>query len=60
MTITELIEILNHIKEEHGNLNVYCWPYDGQIRPCNISKDIKPVIFPMANNEKVLFIDDGD
>ena len=33
MKISELIEKLEQIKREHGDVDVYCWPYDGQVVP---------------------------
>jgi hypothetical protein len=33
MTITELIASLEAIKAKHGDILVFCWPYDGQIAP---------------------------
>lgn len=30
MRVTELIEQLNAILKDKGDVEVYCWPYDGQ------------------------------
>ncbi len=32
MKISIFINILNKFKEEHGDFEIYCWPYDGQGR----------------------------
>lgn len=32
MKISELINALEKIKDEHGDIDVCCWPYDGQDR----------------------------
>lgn len=40
MKISEVIKELEKIKEELGDLTVLCWPYDGQIKPCNIQVDV--------------------
>jgi len=61
MKISKFIEMLNEVKEKHGDLEVYCWPYDGQQRLYNIGDEndgkLFPVESPMAEGRKVLFIE---
>jgi hypothetical protein len=63
MKISELVAQLIEIKEQHGDVDVYCWPYDGQNHLHEIGEEsagkIAPVNSPLAGNRKVLFIDEG-
>lgn len=58
MKISELIKSLKRIEKEHGDIDVFCWPYDGQNRIYDISPDLTPVVSELDENRKILFIEE--
>ena len=51
MKISEMVTALEIIKEEYGDIEVLCWPYDGQSRRyiptlevSVLEKDTQPVV----------------
>ena len=38
MKIEQLINELQKILAVHGNIEVRCWPYDGQMKGCEVSE----------------------
>ncbi|MEW8049304.1 MAG: hypothetical protein AB2792_01945 [Candidatus Thiodiazotropha sp.] len=57
MKISQLREMLQAVQDEHGDIDVYCWPYDGQARTFDITEKLEPTESPLAEGRKVLFID---
>jgi len=57
MKLSVFIEKLELIEKEHGDIDVFCWPYDGQGKASEINASLKPTKSPMLGDKKVLFID---
>lgn len=52
MKISALIAALEKVKAEQGDIEVACWPYDGQMNPKPVSElavnDLRPVRYDQA------------
>lgn len=54
MRIKQVIKRLREIQKEHGNIHVYCWPYDGQ------GKNYLVGDFKMATDGSGVFLETSD
>ncbi len=55
MKISELIKKLEEAKDEHGDIDVYFWPYDGQILPS--MDDASVNVEEAAPGRKIIILD---
>jgi hypothetical protein len=40
MKLSSLIRVLQEFLRDHGDLDVKCWPYDGQQNPRDVEVDV--------------------